>query len=229
MRSVTYGTTIIILICCLFVAGAEISQAASDEWITGKDYDELSNQTPKSNGGTVEVIEFFWYACPHCYRLEPQLESWLKAKPNYVAFKRIPITWDPRYVAHARLYFVLASLNRLDLSPDVFSTIHNDRNFLLGSTEEQTYEQQSKFVGAHGVQASDFLRAYHSPLVEANLQQARDFMDKYGISHVPTFVIAGRYRTTAQQVGGELNLLPVVDLLVQRAHNDSVVSTGVKK
>lgn len=229
MRSVTSRSVATILIYGLLAVWLQPSQAASGEWTTGKNYDELSNQIPKGNGGTVEVIEFFWYACPHCYRLEPEIESWLKAKPNYVAFKRIPITWDPRYVAHARLYFALASLNRLDLSPDVFSTIYNDRNFLLGSTDEQTYEKQLKFVGAHGVQAGDFLRAYHSAPVEANLQQARDLMDKYGIAHVPTFVIAGRYRTSAQQVGGELNLLPVVDLLVQRAHSDSLVSTGAKR
>ena len=101
------------------------AQLPSGKWQAGVNYDPLVPAQPTSvAAGKVEVLEIFWLACPHCYTLEPYLQGWLRTKPSYIEFVRVPVNWQSIYGAHARLYYTLEELARPDLIAKAFATIH---------------------------------------------------------------------------------------------------------
>src|SRR5215469_5367390 len=108
------------------IAGAAAgAQLPGGKWQPGVNYDPVVPAQPTSvASGKVEVMEVFWLACPHCYDLEPYLGSWLKTKPGYVEFVRVPVMWKPVHRAHAHLYYTLVALGRQDLIAKAFATIH---------------------------------------------------------------------------------------------------------
>ncbi|HEY6452170.1 MAG TPA: thiol:disulfide interchange protein DsbA/DsbL, partial [Steroidobacteraceae bacterium] len=184
------------------------------KWIAGTNYKVISPAQPTNVApGKVEVIEMFWYGCPHCYGLDPVLESWRKNKPDYIQFVRVPVMWDPVHRAHARLFYTLQVLGKLDaLHSKVFETIHQDHNTLFVSGDPlATQRAQLKFATDNGISAADFLKAYNSINVQSKLQEADDLGRRYAIDAVPTFVIAGKYETDMGQAGGESNLLQLID------------------
>src|SRR5207302_1028712 len=111
------------------------------KWKPGVHYDPLVPAQPTSVApGKVEVVEVLWLACPHCYALEPYIGNWLKTKPSYVEFVRVPVMWQPIHRAHARLYYALDALGRQDLIAKAFDTIHDlaERKLppLVGSSDD---------------------------------------------------------------------------------------------
>src|SRR5689334_3091672 len=99
-------------------------QLPGGKWKAGVNYDPLVPSQPTSVGaGKVEVVEVFWLGCPHCYALEPFIQNWLKTKPDYIEFVRVPVMWGPVHRAHAHLYYTLLALNRADLFEKAFDTI----------------------------------------------------------------------------------------------------------
>ena len=103
------------------------------KWVPGKNYKVVSPAQPTNVApGKVEVIEMFWYGCPHCYALDPAIESWRKNKPVHIEFVRVPVMWDQVHRAHARLFYTLKALGKLDeLHTKVFDDIHENHNFLF--------------------------------------------------------------------------------------------------
>ena len=101
----------------------------SGKWKPGVNYDPLVPAQPTNvSPGKVEVVEVFWLGCPHCYALEPFIQSWLKSKPAYIDFVRVPVMWGPVHRAHARLFYALQALNRSDLFEKAFDTIQQQHN-----------------------------------------------------------------------------------------------------
>src|SRR5690606_22550054 len=125
----------------------------------------------------VEVTEAFWYGCPHCYQAEPFLERWLASKPDYITFVRLPITWDQVAIAHARLYYTVEALDKVDeMHTAIFDAIHQDRNPLL--SEEALVE----LFGRFGVSKEQFLEVWESEdILEAKLPRAFEFMQRYEV------------------------------------------------
>jgi thiol-disulfide isomerase/thioredoxin len=116
--------------------------SAADAWRVGVHYIQLDNAEPaKLPVGEIEVVEFFWYSCPHCNAFEPFLLEWLKRKPAAVDFERIPVTWDANQESDARLYYVLRALRREDLHQAVFDTVHKQHKVL------NTPDLQAEFSG----------------------------------------------------------------------------------
>src|SRR5690242_18196246 len=111
-------------------------QLPAGQWKPGVNYVPLVPAQPTSVApGKVEVVEVFWFACPHCYALEPFIQNWLKNKPDYIEFVRVPVMWGPVHRAHARLFYILESLGRKDLESKVFDTIHKEQNMLVGNDD----------------------------------------------------------------------------------------------
>src|SRR5579885_1523149 len=105
---------------------ASAALPSSSEWKAGVNYDVISPAQPTTVGpGKVEVLEVFWLGCPHCYALEPYIRAWLKTKPAYVDYVRVPVMWGPVHRAHARLFYTLESLGGDDLVEKVFTYIHD--------------------------------------------------------------------------------------------------------
>ncbi|HUO66098.1 MAG TPA: hypothetical protein VMV37_01090, partial [Gammaproteobacteria bacterium] len=142
---------------------ASVAAPTSARFQLGKHYARLSPTQPTSSSpDKVEVAEIFWYGCPHCYALEPALNAWLKNKANYIEFVRVPVTWGEVHRAHARLFYTLKALNKLDALHDkVFDAIHLDHQPLFAPGDPlETQREQLKFAKDNGIGEADFTKAY---------------------------------------------------------------------
>lgn len=212
MRHRFSSAAAIVLGLCL-TAGAAAQSAplppATAQWKPGVNYTVISPAQPtNAPAGKVQVIEFFYLACPFCHALEPYLTAWRKTKPAYVQFVRVPVMWDPLRQAYARQYYTLEALGRRDLVDVAFNTIHQlevaaggNENVMFGSTPAQTFKLQEAFAGQHGVSAAAFANAYNSFDVQTELQQATQLGQTYQVMNTPTIIIDGRYKTGPSMAG----------------------------
>jgi protein dithiol oxidoreductase (disulfide-forming) len=192
-------------------------QLPAVKWVAGSNYRVLAPAQPTDVApGKIEVIEFFWYGCPHCNALEPYLERWSKQKPPYVEFVRVPAMWGEVQRAHARLFYTLQALGKLDtLHSKVFEKIHTDRDPLYAPEDDKgTLADQLAFAKANGISESDFTTAYNSFAVQNNLQKADDMARRDRIESVPTIVINGKYVTDVGMAPGPDNLIQIINDLV---------------
>jgi thiol:disulfide interchange protein DsbA len=198
-------------------------QLPAGKWVAGTNYKVLSPAQPTDvPPGKVEVIEMFWYACPHCYVLDPYIESWRKNKPAYVDFVRVPVMWGEVHRAHARLFYTLQALGKLEeLHAKVFDLIHQQQDPLyVAGDDKATQQDQLRFAKANGISESDFLNAYNSFGVQSNLRKADDLMRRDRIDSVPTIVIAGKYESDVGMAGGQPNLIQLInDLAASEKHH----------
>ena len=187
-------------------------QLPGGKWKVGVNYAPLVPAQPTNVApGKVEVVEVFWYGCPHCAALEPFIQSWMKNKPEYIEFVRVPVMWGPVHKAHAKLFYMLRALNRTDLDGKVFDTIHKDGNMLVSNDEQVTRKMELDFLKANGVSAEDFNKAWDSFTVNSGLQRAEQLTERYKVNGVPLVVINGKYTTDAGQAGGPGQLLQLIN------------------
>lgn len=199
-------------------AAANVAETAG-RFKLGTHYQRLTptQRTMMADADHVEVTEAFWYGCPHCYAAEPFFERWLETKPDYVTFVRLPITWDQVPVAHARLYYTVEALGKLDeMHTAIFDAIHkdpNNRNPLL--SEDSLIE----FFGRFGVSEEQFRETWNSQsILEVKLPQAFEFMQRYEVNAVPTVIINGKYKTSVSEAGSHEALFELINELVAAEH-----------
>jgi thiol:disulfide interchange protein DsbA len=197
--------------------------AGPTAWQEGVNYTRIVPAQPTDvPAGQVEVLEFFWYACPHCFALEPMVEAWKKSKPSYITFVPVPVTWSDGHRSLARLFYTLESLGKLDqLHDEVFKEIQVNGDPLVAADpadEAQTEHMQTVFASKEGISESAFKAAYHSMGVEARLQRADELVQRYRIDGVPTFVINGKYVADVRSAGGPERLLTLVSDLAAQEH-----------
>lgn len=174
-------------------------------------YELVLPAQPTTTGNKVEVVEMFWYGCPHCNALEPYVNRWLKKMPANAEFVRIPAIFRPEWEQHARAYYTAEILGVLDKTHSaMFDAIHQQKRHI------NTDEEIQKFFAEHGVSEKDFKRVFRSFAVEAKIRRAKDMSQRYGIRGVPALIVNGKYRTSAQLAGGNANIFRVVDFLVQK-------------
>lgn len=210
------------------ITGSSLAHAVDlkgqNQWQEGVNYTRLLPAQPTdAAAGQVEVLEFFWYACPHCYALEPQVEAWLKSKPANVTFKRVPVLWSPGHRSLARLYYTLEALGKInDMHPAVFKEIHANGDPLIGADPENYGEAervQRAFVKKFNISETDFTQTYNSMSVNTALQHADTLVQRYRVSGVPTFVVNGKYIADVGSAGGPDKLLALVsDLAASEKH-----------
>jgi protein dithiol oxidoreductase (disulfide-forming) len=192
-------------------------------WQEGVNYTRLVPAQPTSvPTGQVEVLEFFWYACPHCFALDPMVESWKKTKPAYVTFTRVHVLWNDGHRALARLYYTLESMGKIDqLHGEIFKEIHVNGNPLVAADPANGPESeriQTAFVKKFGVSDVDFKKAYHSMPVDLALQKADELVQRYRIDGVPRFVINGKFIADVASAGSAERLMPLVGDLATAEH-----------
>jgi protein dithiol oxidoreductase (disulfide-forming) len=194
-------------------------QLPDGKWKPGVNYDPIVPSQPTSvPAGKVEVLEVFWYACPHCYDLEPFIAAWRKTKPDYIEFVRVPVMWGPLHRAHAQLYYTLKQLGRNDLDAKAFETLHQQQNPLAGNTPEETYARQLQFARDNGIDAEAFRKAYNSFAVNSDLQRAEEITQRYQVEGVPLVVINGKYMTDVGKAGSHENLIAEINDLAAGEH-----------
>lgn len=187
-----------------------MTQAAN--WEQGVHYHELSEPQPVQTGEQIEVRELFWYGCPHCYSLEPFIESWLRNKPENAQYVPTPGVFHPRSEFHARAFYTFEAL-------DITEEVHRDFYDELHQRGNDIYNVSSlvEFVAGHGVEPEAVRDAFDSFAVDTNVRSAAQTFRKYGATGVPTMIIDGRYRITVSSAGGHAQLLELIDFLVDKA------------
>lgn len=179
----------------------------------GFDYQVLDSPQPTKAGGKIEVIEFFWYDCPHCSVMAPLIEPWAKRHRNSIVFKRIPVARNEGAILQQRLYYALEALGKVEaLHSWIFYAIHDEKISL------KTVEQMADFLEEQGVGKKQFLKTINSEAVLKKVQRAQKLAAAYGVDAVPTIAINGRYVTSATMIGGnQADVLPVVDYLIAKS------------
>lgn len=182
-----------------------LAQPQPDE---GIDYKLLRDPVATSSPGKIEVLEFFWYACPHCYHLEPHLLKWKETLSKDVVFKRVHVAF--RGDAHQKIFYTLEALGKVDaLTPKVFEEIHQKNRAM------DMLMEVSEWAKKQGIDIAKFESTWNSFGVQTQQKRANALTAGYRIDGVPTFGINGRYVTSPAMVGGShTRALQVVDYLI---------------
>lgn len=198
--------------------GLSLPVAAYDE---GFEYKKVTPAQPTVSESKVEVVELFWYGCPHCYDFEPSLGEWVKNKPKHVEFIRIPAIFRQSWAPHARAYYTAEALGVLDKTHTAFfDAVHKKKQAL------QTEKAIGDFFVSQGVKREAFKKAWNSFVVQAKVKRAISMTKRYGITGVPAMVVNGKFRTGgpaaninnpgASKHERHENVLKVVDWLAAR-------------
>ncbi len=195
----------------LSVAVAGVSQA--EEFKAGTDYDLVNPPQPTADPSTVEVLEFFWYGCPHCYHFEPDLNAWIKTKPASVTFIRQPAVFNEHWAAHAKAFYTAEVLGVLDkLHPEFYDAIQNKKQAL------ESEEDLAKFFKGHGVNEADFHQAYKSFAVDSKMRLAAGppvQAAKYGITGTPALVVNGKYVVSPGKAKSFPRMIEITNALIK--------------
>jgi thiol:disulfide interchange protein DsbA len=166
------------------------SAFAMAQAVAGRDYRMLGSPQPAAGGSRIEVLEFFWYGCPHCNNLQAPLGAWLKRKPADVDFKRAPAIFQDSWVPLTKAYFAIEAMGLVDrLHHDVFSAIHEKKIRL------QEPKVLFDWVASQGVDRQKFMDTYNSFAVQSRTQRAREITANYDIPGTPAVVVDGKYLT----------------------------------
>jgi thiol:disulfide interchange protein DsbA len=194
------------------------AQLPSGRWTAGTNYRVISPVQPTNAGpGKVEVMEIFWYACPHCYTLEPYMEAWLKQKPAYIEFVRVPVMWGPIHRAHAQLFYTLKALGKLDaLHERAFQDVHKlveqqKLPLVAPGDDSETLHLMTNWARANGIDAKTFADAWNSFSVNKDLQSAEEITRRYRVESVPLVIINGKYVSDVGMAGGQAKLVSLID------------------
>ena len=206
-REFSLAVTSVASTLALGAASSAHAQAAAPK--EGKDYVKLSKTaTTEAPAGKVEVVEFFWYSCPHCKDFEPLFASWKQKAPAHVSVRRVPVAFNASFVPQQKLFFALQTLPNFDaLHSKVFHTIHVERNRL--AKDEDIFA----WVGKQGVDVAKFKEAYNSFSVSNQVRKATQLQQEYDVEGVPAMGVAGKYYTDGPRAGSMQNVLAVVDYL----------------
>ncbi|GAB3260895.1 thiol:disulfide interchange protein DsbA/DsbL [Chitinimonas naiadis] len=187
--------------------------SAHAEVRAGVDFDYLPNVMPTEAPGKIEVIEFFWYGCPHCYHLEPKVAAWEATLPKDVVFRREHVMWDGRsdMAGHAKVFVALKALGQVNaLTPKVFNAIQKDG---IELRDEKTLFD---WVAKQGVNRAQFESAYKSFGAQSTFARAAQLTRDYRIDGVPNFIVNGKYKTSPSKTGDEDKLFGVINELIAK-------------
>ncbi|MDE2423225.1 MAG: thiol:disulfide interchange protein DsbA/DsbL [Betaproteobacteria bacterium] len=200
-------STLLIGLCVLSLT--PVVKAAN--LVNGKDYVVIDPAIPTDNTQLVEVDEVFSYACPHCAHFAPTIEAWAKKLPKNVIFKRVPVSFGrSQWAVTAKTYYAINSLHLVDqLHERIFKAIHEENINLF--SEDELFD----WIQKQGVDRQQFINAYRSFSVQAELQRGDQLAMSAGVDAVPTLIINGKYRTSPSMVGGYAQMIPVLNALVQ--------------
>jgi thiol:disulfide interchange protein DsbA len=210
---ISFSKKIITLLATFLFFGLATVQAQKIE--EGFDYRVLPIPQPVESKGKVEVIEFFWYGCPHCYDFEPELSSWVKRQPKDVVFRRVPVAFRDDFLPHSQLFYALDSMGKGDaLNEKVMYAMHKENKRLL------TEPEIADWVATQGIDRNTFLATYRSFAVVSKARAAKQLAEAYRIDGVPTIVMQGKYVTSPSIAGSKAKAITVMDYLEEKIRKD---------
>ena len=192
-----------------------LAQAQAKAFQSGTDYLTLDKPAPtEAPAGQIEVVEFFWYNCPHCNAFEPMFDAWSKKLPKDVTVRRAPVAFRADFEPQQRLYYVLESLGKVEeLHKKVFIAIHVDRQPLT------TAAQITAWVEKQGIPKAKFTELYNSFSISTKARKATQLQDAYALDGVPALGISGRYFTSGTQAKTLERSLQVADYLIGQSRS----------
>ncbi len=204
------------MLVALTILGIMLASAVAAKPVPDKEYKLIDPpQTPPASVKGVEVLEFFNYACPHCYEFEPNLKTWLKNKPKKAEFRYVPAVFNERMIPLAKIYYALEEMALLDkLHDKVYYAIHQQQ---LNLTEREVL---LKWMGEQGVDTKKFESTFDSFSVNNKVQRAAQMTRSYHIPGTPYLIIGGRYMTGPSMTVGangnvdQVRLMQVLNELI---------------
>ncbi len=188
-----------------------VTMAMPEAFIEGVHYKATPTRLATSDDNKIEVIELFSYSCPHCFRLDPQVQKWKETLPENVTFKQVPAIFRDSWLQLARVFYAAEATGDLEkLHPLIFNAIHVEKRRL------QTEDQLLDFVAEQGIDRDGFEKMMNSMTVKAKVKKALVLSQTSGITGVPAMVVNGQYRTDAPLAGGMDQMLKTVDFLIQK-------------
>ena len=186
--------------------------AAEPEYRADRHYTLLAEPgAPADAAAPPEVLDFFWYGCPHCFKLEPHLAEWAEQHADTVRVRHVPAVFSKRWVPGARLYYALEELERTDLHAAVFHLRHEQGRKL------QSADGIGRMLEPFGVDPAAFAAAFRGAEVNAKMAASEELPKRYGITGVPALVVAGRYLVTTGHAGGDYpEMLAIAGWLLER-------------
>lgn len=177
----------------------------------GKDYTKLAKPVAsEAPAGKIEVIEFFWYSCPHCNDFEPTFAAWAKAGPKNVVVRRVPVAFSASFVPQQKLYYAIEGMGKVEeLHARVFRAVHVERQKL--SKDEEIFAWIAK---QPGMDVAKFKEIYASFTVSNQVRRASQLQESHGVEGVPSMGVAGRYYTDGTQAGSLPGMLQVTQHLI---------------
>lgn len=187
--------------------------ATARDFVEGEHYATVSPPLDIVSGevgdGQTEVIELFWYGCPHCYAFEPVLEAWVEDKPDNIVVTQVPAVFNKRWAFHAQVFYTAEVLGVLDqIHRPMFDAIHKGRRQM--ATED---EVAALFEQTAGIDRATFDEAFNSFAVDTKVRRAAQLTRDSRLTGVPSLVIGGKARTTASQAGGYEQMLELAESL----------------
>ena len=179
----------------------------------GRNYQRIVPAQPTEAGkGKIEVVELFWYACPHCYRFQPYLARWLKNKPADVVYRRMPAIFSDRWALLGRAFCTAQALGIVDrIHQPLFDAIHAEKRRM------DSEEALMAFFAEQGVSNDDFRKTFHSFAVDAKVRRAREMSRRYQAQATPSVVINGKYILNPDNSDGNFNtMIKIMDYLIDK-------------
>lgn len=181
----------------------------------GFDYRVLPIAQAIEAKGKIEVIEFFWYGCPHCHDFEPQLDAWVKRQAKDVSVKKVPVAFRDDLLPHSQLFYALESLGKSNLHAKVMETMHVGKKKLLSESEI------ADWAVSQGIEREAFLKAFKSFTVTSKARAANQIAQAYRIDGVPTVAVQGKYITSPSiTAGSKARAIEAMDHLVNKARKE---------
>ncbi len=187
-----------------------LARAQARAFKEGADYLRLEKPAPvEAPASKIEVVEFFWYGCPHCNAFEPQLEAWSKTMPKEATLRRVPVAFRPDFEPNQRLYYVLEEMGKVpDLHKKVFQAIHAERQPLASR------DQVTAWAEKQGLDRAKFTELYNSFGVSTKVRKATQLQDAYQVDGVPAIGVGGKYFTSGSLAKSMERALQVTDYLI---------------
>ena len=197
----------------LSLAAAALAFAAAGA--SAQPFQQLNPPQPTQSGAKVEVIEFFWYGCPHCYTLEPSVQSWAKKAPADVVFKRVPAIPSDSWADHARLFYTLEAMGKLEeYHQKVFDAIHKSNVNLANKKIRDEWLQKN------GIDPAKYAEMEKSFSVSTKMNRAKQMTYNYKVDSVPRVAVNGKYAVTMEGAGSVDRVFQIVDQLIGMARKE---------
>jgi thiol:disulfide interchange protein DsbA len=193
------------------LAACAADEGAEQNFTAGKDYDLISPPIRTANPDKIEVAEFFWYGCGHCYNFEPMLGQWKKTLADDVEFQPVPAIWNAAMELHARAFYTAEALGVGEvMHPALFQAMNVDRKAL------KSEQELAELFEANGVPPEKFSRAFNSFGVSSQVRQAGAKARAAKLTGTPSMVVDGKYLISARKAGSQANMLKLADFLVAK-------------